>query len=647
MRFTPSLLDEIRARLPVSAVVGRRVKLKKQGREWRGLSPFNAEKTPSFYVNDQKGFYHDFSSGKHGDQFTFLMETEGLSFPEAVERLAEEAGVPLPAVDPDAMKREEARRSLVDVMDLATAYFQATLQGRTGAHARGYLARRELSAETWAEFRIGYATSERFGLRDHLSAKGVSREDMIATGLLVHGEDIEVPYDRFRDRVLFPIQDMRGRVVAFGGRALSADVPAKYLNSPETELFRKGSMLFNGHRARKAAHDTNRLVVVEGYVDVVALAQAGIVEAVAPLGTAMTEDQFDLAWRMVPEPILCFDGDKAGLRAAHRAIDIALPKIGAEKTIRFAFLPSGMDPDDLVRQRGRAAMEEVLSASRSLVDVLWERETGQADISTPERRAGLERRLREVTGAIADQTLKRYYEEDVRARLKALFGVRNQTADSPRSSGGKRSFPARMRGREGSLPIESAAISRILKEQQTQSRQRDEAILLLFINSQDVRDSRFDVFEGLTFFDSAAEKLRRAIVRAIILTNENHRDSIFGALKKDDHQNIMERFEKKMIDHPFYRVIDGRSRFSALQQFDEMVEIRRRHIELTRDLETLSSAYLESPTDENRSRLTRTKAELDSLVGDLKRLDPNERGEAGGGQIVDFFSLAGLEHRRP
>ena len=325
MRFPPSFLDEIRQRLPVSEVVGKRVKLKKQGREWRGLSPFNAEKTPSFYVNDQKGFYHCFSSGKHGDQFSFLMETEGVTFPEAVERLAGEAGLAMPTVSPEEVRRAEKAKSLYDVMEIAAAFFQGQLQERTGAKARGYLNGRALGAPTQLRFRLGYAPPERFALKEHLGAKGVPVPDMIAAGLLVHGEDIPVPYDRFRDRVMFPITDLRGRVVAFGGRALEKDVPAKYLNSPETDLFHKGSLLYNAHSAREAAHKAGRIIAVEGYVDVIAMAMAGFGETVAPLGTALTENQLDLLWKMAPDPILLFDGDKAGRKAASRAIDLALP----------------------------------------------------------------------------------------------------------------------------------------------------------------------------------------------------------------------------------------------------------------------------------------------------------------------------------
>jgi DNA primase len=290
MRFTSQFLDELRARLPVSEVVGRRVKLKKAGREFKGLSPFQQEKSPSFTVNDQKGFYHDFSSGKHGDIISFLMETEGVGFTEAVERLASMAGMALPAATPDAARHEQRRKTLHDVMELAAKFFADTLASRNGAKARGYLGDRAITPQTQLQFRLGYAPPDRFALKEHLGAQGISTEDMVEAGLLVGGDDIPVPYDRFRDRVMFPITDARGRVIAFGGRALEKDVPAKYLNSPETPLFHKGDNLYNLSTARQATHNGAPLIVVEGYVDVIAMVTAGFAGAVAPLGTALTEN---------------------------------------------------------------------------------------------------------------------------------------------------------------------------------------------------------------------------------------------------------------------------------------------------------------------------------------------------------------------
>src|SRR6202790_1728520 len=284
MRFTPQFLDELRARLPVSEVVGRRVKLKKAGREWKGLSPFQEEKSTSFTVNDQKGFYHDFSSGKHGDIISFLMETEGVGFAEAVERLASMAGMPLPAGTPAPARQEQRPKTLHDVMDLAAKFFADTLASRNGAKARGYIGDRAISPATQLQFRLGYAPGEGFALKGHLGSQGVPVEDMVEAGLLVSGDDIPVPYDRFRDRVMFPITDLRGRVIAFGGRALEKDVAAKYLNSPETPLFHKGDNLYNLAAARLAAHNGSSLVVVEGYIDVIALVGAGFAQRVAPLG---------------------------------------------------------------------------------------------------------------------------------------------------------------------------------------------------------------------------------------------------------------------------------------------------------------------------------------------------------------------------
>src|SRR5512141_351443 len=421
MRFPPQFLDELRARLPVSEVVGRRVKLRKTGREFVGLSPFNKEKSPSFTVNDQKGFYHDFSSGKHGDIFGFIMETEGVAFPEAVERLAQMAGVPMPKFSKEEEARDEKRKTLHDVMDLAAKFFEATLAGRTGAKARGYLADRALDSATQLKFRLGYAPGERFALKEHLGAQGISVDDMVECGLLIGGEDIPVPYDRFRDRVMFPITDFRGRVIAFGGRALEKGVPAKYLNSPETPLFHKGDNLYNLATARKATHDGSPLIVVEGYVDVIAMVTAGFAGAVAPLGTALTENQLALLWKMADEPILCFDGDRAGQKAAYRAADLALPALLPGKSLRFALLPEGQDPDDRGRSGGRVAIEEVIAAARSLSDMIWSREIEGGSFATPERRAALEARINELSNVIRDEVVRRYYRQDLAERLHRAF----------------------------------------------------------------------------------------------------------------------------------------------------------------------------------------------------------------------------------
>jgi len=468
MRYPPDLLDEIRARLSVSHVVGRKVALKKKGREWAGLSPFKTEKTPSFFVNDQKGFYHCFASGEHGDIFKFVMVTEGLSFPEAVERLAEEAGVRLPKPTEASVEREGERTRLLRVMEASQAFFQKCLAGGEGREARSYLTRRGLRSETISAFGIGYAPQGRSALKDVLAAQGFSAADMALSGMLISGADIPVAYDRFRHRVMFPIRDLKGRIIAFGGRALDAGQPAKYLNSPETPLFHKGHVLFNGAAAREPAHAAGEIVVVEGYMDVVALAEAGIPNAVAPLGTALTEEQMQLLWRVVPEPTLCFDGDGAGRKAAFRAIDTAMPHLKPGYSVRFAFLPDGLDPDDLVRQQGVEAMRQILARTRPLADMLWEREWAQGDWSTPERRAGLEKALNAQVARIADGGVKAQYSQLIRQRLYQAWreagagGASKPQRSWPdrgqRPAAGRRGGPASSRGFEAPRAAASSSL---------------------------------------------------------------------------------------------------------------------------------------------------------------------------------------------
>ena len=418
MRYSPALLDDIRARLPVSSVVGRTVALKRQGREWAGLSPFKSERTPSFFVNDQKGFFHCFASGEHGDIFGFLMKTEGVPFPEAVERLAAEAGVTLPKPTPEAARADDAREKLLAIMEEATRFFEGNLAGPRGRETREYLAKRGVTPEEAKRFRMGYAPDSRAALKEYLLARGATVQALIETGLLVAGDDIPTPYDRFRGRLIIPITDLRDKVIAFGGRALAPDAKPKYLNSPETPLFHKGGQLFNAFRARKAAHDTSQIVVVEGYMDVVAMVRGGVEYAVAPLGTALTETQLGLLWRMSPEPTICLDGDAAGQKAALRAADLALPHIQPGRSLRFAFMPDGLDPDDLIRQRGPEALRKALEQTQPLIEVLWRRERDAEPTDTPERRAGFERRLAALAKRIADPSVQGEYARELRQRSR-------------------------------------------------------------------------------------------------------------------------------------------------------------------------------------------------------------------------------------
>ena len=443
MRLSEDFIDEIKARVRPSDLIGRSVQLKRQGREFVGLSPFKKERTPSFFVNDEKRFYHCFASGKHGDVFTWLEEMEGLSFMEAAERLAGEAGLSLPAPDPMAAEKTEHRKSLVEWMEVAQAFYLRALRSPAAEHARDYLKSRGLTGQDCVKHGIGYAPDSRSALKDELVTAGAPVGDLIEAGLLIQ-PDSGSPYDRFRDRIMFPIRDPRNRLVAFGGRALSKEARAKYLNSPETPIFHKGSVLYHYPEARKAASDPKAsirgLIVAEGYLDVIALSRAGLEQGVAPLGTAITEDQLQLLWRAGAEPVMCLDGDSAGRAAAYKAADRALPLLQPGKTLRFVFLPDGQDPDDLLRDQGAVALRSVFDETRSLADLIWERELNLEPLNDPDRRAGFRRRIRGLVSQISDGDIREEYKREFDQRMDALFGAPRQRQSGPYRKGGRPAF---------------------------------------------------------------------------------------------------------------------------------------------------------------------------------------------------------------
>jgi DNA primase len=643
MRFTPQFIEEIRARLPVSEVVGKRVRLKKAGREYKGLSPFQQEKTPSFTVNDQKGFYHDFSSGKHGNIFDFVMETEGVGFVEAVERLAAMAGLALPAATPDAERQERHRKTLYDVMELAAKFFADTLASRSGAKARGYLADRAISPATQLQFRLGYAPPDRFALKEYLGAQGIPTEDMVEAGLLIGGDDIPVPYDRFRDRVMFPITDLRGRVIAFGGRALEKDVPAKYLNSPETPLFHKGDNLYNLATARAAAHKGASLVVVEGYVDVIAMVTSGFAATVAPLGTALTENQLMLLWKMADEPILCFDGDKAGQKAAWRAADLALPHLKPGKSLRFALLPEGQDPDDLARAGGRAAIEEVISAARPLADVIWSREVEGGSFSTPERRAALEARIGELTNGIRDEVVRRYYRQDLSDRINRAFapesgrgfGARQGRESgrnfAPRAAGGGR-FAARGGRGQGSGttllsrgPYQAAspqlANSPLMRGQRSSLSRREALILQCLINHPWLLHDHLEEVAALEMANTEAHKLRAGVIAAF--ANDHHHspdpseqaEKMRADLERSGLSPLLQRVERVITTGAVWAAREGAARDDVLATWHQLVALHRQWHSLLRELKDAELALGEEPSESNMAWLRDVKARMSEVDG--------------------------------
>ena len=434
MAFPPHFLDEIRARVPLADIIGKRVRLTRKGRELLGLCPFHNEKTPSFTVVEDKGFYHCFGCGAHGDVIGFVMRMDNLPFPEAVERLAGEAGISVPELSPEERAREKERHSLYSVVEAACVWFQKQLADVTGERARAYLASRGLGADIIEGFRVGFAPDSQGALRTALADEGISQEMLLDTGLLIKPEDdAKAPYDRFRGRIIFPIADRRGRVIAFGGRILGDGEP-KYLNSPETPLFHKGAQLYGYSLAAERARRKQAVVVVEGYMDVIALHKAGITNAVAPLGTAITEAQIEALWRLVPEPVLCFDGDTAGRRAAHRAAERVLPRLRAGHSLRFAWLPEGDDPDSLIASSGAAAMRAVLGRAVGLADLLWDMSSGGDALATPERQAGVRHKLRELIRHIPDPDLRFYYESYFKNRIWNVLKAQREAKGGRRQS---------------------------------------------------------------------------------------------------------------------------------------------------------------------------------------------------------------------
>lgn len=451
MALSPQWLDELRSRVTLSSVVMRTTKLVRAGREWRACCPFHNEKTPSFYVNDEKGFYHCFGCQAHGDVIRWMTDQRGLAFMDAVKELASEAGLEVPAPDPRYAQQAEQHAGLHEVMQAAQDWFRASLDTSDGAKAREYLKSRRFDAHTMERFGFGYAPDSRNALKAAL--KQFDEPMLIEAGLRIAVEDRD-PYDRFRDRLTIPIHDARGRVIGFAARILDAekkDAP-KYLNSPDTPLFDKGRTLFNLHRAGPASRKSGRIVVVEGQMDAVALAAAGIDEAVAPMGTALTERQLEMLWRLTDKPILCFDGDAAGKRAAMRAAVRALPMLRPGHSLQFVTLPAGMDPDDLLKTKGRDALEALLAAPASLLDTLWQHERDAAPLAAPEDKAGLKARLMAHVEAIEHPDIKPLYRRDLMDLFSAFAFPKREFA--------KREFPGR-RGGNPAVPLRTGASDKL------------------------------------------------------------------------------------------------------------------------------------------------------------------------------------------
>ncbi len=516
MSLPPGFIDELRDRLSIAQVVGRKVMWDNRksnpgkGDMWAPC-PFHQEKSASFHVDDRKGYYYCFGCHAKGDAISFVRETENVSFVEAVEILAREAGMPIPERDPQAQARADKRTQLADVMDLAVQFYRMQLRTGAAAEARAYLVKRGLSEAAQDRWGIGFAPSGWQSLHDALTAKGVSDELMIGAGLVKPSDKGKKPYDTFRNRIMFPIRDVRGRAIAFGGRAMDPADSAKYLNSPETALFDKGRSLYNHGPAREAAGKGQPLIVAEGYMDVIALSEAGFTATVAPLGTAVTADQLALMWRMADEPIIALDGDKAGINAAMRVMDLALPLLEAGKSLRFAVMPAGLDPDDLIRGQGAGAMKAVIDGALPMVQLLWRRETEGRVFDSPERKAALDKALRDATAQIKDPGLRGHYDTALKDLKWAAFGPKRPTAT-------RRGPQARWTGRpqdpwHRDVAPAPGSVSSVLAAGTDQDHLREAVILATLLVTPAVLPAFEGEVERMVCADPAHHDLRAAILR--------------------------------------------------------------------------------------------------------------------------------------
>jgi DNA primase len=601
MAFPNRLLEDIRARTGLADTIARKVKLTRRGREHVGLCPFHHEKSPSFTVNEEKGFYHCFGCGAHGDVISFVMNTAGLSFPEAVERLAGDAGLEIPVETPEAREQAKRQAGLHDVMAAACTWFEGQLRAPGGRAALDYLRGRGLLDGTIAKFRLGFAPGGG-ALRAALGAQGIGEAQMIEAGLLRRPDDGRAPYPFFRDRVLFPIADRRDRVIAFGGRLMGDVKAAKYINSPDTPLFDKGRTLYNYALARQASFEAGQIVVAEGYMDVIALSQAGIEAAVAPLGTAVSDQQILALWQLAPEPVLCFDGDTAGQRAAGRVAERVLALLTPGKSLRFAMLPPGEDPDSLLASQGSAAMRQVLEAARPLSSVIWDIESGLGPLDTPERRADLQARLRKRTDEIADPTVREHY--------RTMFKERLWTAFRP---------PRTKRGARVSQSANSESSLRGRVDQM--KRRAQQAILAALINHLVLRDEFAEALDAVTF-DADLDKLRQRL------------QNLFAARIDLDIDGVRTHFSQSADGRLLDGVLDSqvyalapfagpKAEIEDARQGLGHLLLRRGHERLKREVAQMGRLAAESDSPEDEARAMALN--LDAVENDRRLAEIDEQ----------------------
>ncbi len=618
MRFPSDFLDDIRTKLPISTVIGKRVVFDSQkSKPSRGdfwcCCPFHSEKTPSFHCNDHKGRYYCFGCGVSGDIFTFLCELDGLRFSESVERLADFAGVKLPAFDPKSHKLDAEKADLYDVMKIATDFFQDSLHQKGGEQARRYLYERGVTEKLIERFQIGFAPMNRTALKEALGARGISIKQMENCGLLTSREGDVTSYDRFRNRIMFPIKDLRGRVVAFGGRALDENTPAKYLNSPETTLFHKGNILYNAATARKnifsvGDKEVRSILVVEGYMDVITLTKAGFERVVAPLGTALTEAQIKILWQMRADPILCFDGDNAGLKAASRVVDRVLPFLKVGVSIRFVLLPQGRDPDDIIRSDGAELFSSFVQKSISLIEFLWWRATHGKRFETPEERAALEKQLKQQIFMIKDEDIRRYYLQDIKRRLFTFFypsfakrkGIRRYNPDFKNKIFKDSFFPT----------LENSDIV------QTLSRAiplREAVILLILVYYPELWDEDFDSLFQLELQNPQLISLHQSMLEILGSQQSYDQEKMIAFLEKRGFKILLERMKNLVRNVGMHVIFSGGGIEGVRAVLKQALYLHLREYHLHKRLQDIEEQLVKNPSSEIFDLFREIKIELEQM----------------------------------
>ena len=617
MALSPQFLDELKHRFTLSDVVGRQVKLVRKGRESTGLCPFHSEKSPSFTVNDQKAFYHCFGCGAHGGVIDFVMNTQGMGFMETVEVLAGEVGMDVPKPTPEQVERDKVRASLSEVMEAVSTWYQAQLKGQVGRSAHEYIKGRGLSAETISKFGLGYAPSSRTALKDAMQARDIGEDQLIETGMLIKPESGGNSYDRFRDRLMFPITDRQGRTIAFGGRALSADAKAKYLNSPETTLFHKGATLYNWANARAASYDTGQVMVVEGYMDVIALAQYGINYAVAPLGTALTEEQIGHLWQMADEPVLSFDGDKAGQRAAGRALERALPMLRPGKSLRFIAMPEGDDPDTLVQREGRGAIEAMIDGAEPLVSMLWNSLALAGSFDTPERKAGLEKKIFGKLAEITDENVKKLYQSEFRDRLFKLFRGDRSGGTTRRGSYATQGGSGYSGRKKGPKPATGLLAGTQIGRSKGSGAVRDKLeklIIITLFHHPEILVKHEETVAEIIFTFPGLDGIRAALLGKASSGEHLEREAMASHLEATGHMGAMQKLLDRKIMKDDWFAWPEAALSDALTGFEHLV-MRYQHITAAKlAYEQAEKDYAADMTEEHHARFVAAQQAYQDLA---------------------------------